>query len=71
MMFVSNRVSDIPPITAMANGRWVCEPIRVDRAAGSRPKIAVKRGHREGPGPPLDPAHDGVMDRRSLEREVD
>ena len=30
-----------PPITTVANGFWVSEPIPVDNAAGSNPSIAI------------------------------
>ena len=32
----------MPPITTMANGRWVWAPIRVENAAGISPKMAVR-----------------------------
>ena len=41
----------MPPITTMAKGRWLCAPMRVEKAAGTRPKIAVSVGHHHGPQP--------------------
>ena len=32
----------MPPTTTIASGRCVCEPILVERAAGNRPKMAVR-----------------------------
>ena len=32
----------MPPTTTMAKGRWVWEPMRVEKAAGNSPKIAAK-----------------------------
>jgi len=36
------RAEIMPPTTTIASGRWVCDPILVDMAAGKRPKIAVR-----------------------------
>ena len=47
----------IPPTTTMARGRWVCEPIWVESAAGNKPKQGRQVGHHRRAhsfGGPLD-----------------
>ena len=56
----------IPPTTTMASGRWACEPIRVERAAGRSPRIAARAVIISGRTTPREPLHDGLAERHAL-----
>ena len=42
-----------PPMTTMASGFWVSEPIPRERAAGKSPSMATEVGHQDRAQPAL------------------